>query len=147
MHYSELINNLPNAELGLYDRARSRYMIETETTTKYAKLLEPIAQEIFKLDNLIKSYSLFCKYFGNASLEMHKDDNACTYTIDLCVRQTEPWGLWVENIEYILQPNEALCYLGNEQIHGRIPKQFGENKFVEMMFCHYVTPDHWFFNK
>jgi hypothetical protein len=147
MHYSELINNLPNAELGLYDWTRSRYMTETETTTKYAKLLEPIAQEIFKLDNLIKSYSLFCKYFGNASLEMHKDDNACTYTIDLCVRQTEPWGLWVENIEYILQPNEALCYLGNEQIHGRIPKQFGENGFVEMMFFHYVTPDHWFFNK
>ncbi len=145
--YSKLINNLPNVELGLFDQPRSRYMIETEVTTEYAKLLQPIAREVFKLTNLVKSYSLFCKYFGEASLNMHKDDNACTYTIDLCVRQTEPWGLWVENIEYILQPNEALCYLGNKQMHGRLPKQFKENGFMEMMFLHYVTPDHWFFDE
>lgn len=145
--FNNLLNNLPNAEEGLFDQGRSRYMIETSFIREYGQSLEERAKQIFNNQNIKSSYSLYCKYFGNASMEMHKDDNACTYTIDLCLKQTEPWGLWVEDKEYILKPNEALCYLGNDQIHGRLPKNLGFKGLVEMMFFHYVTPDHWFFTK
>ena len=145
--FNNLLNNLPNAEEGIFDQGRSRYMIETSFIREYGQSLEERAKQIFNNQNIKSSYSLYCKYFGNASMEMHKDDNACTYTIDLCLKQTEPWGLWVEDKEYILKPNEALCYLGNDQIHGRLPKNLGFKGSVEMMFFHYVTPDHWFFTK
>ena len=144
---NNLLNNLPNAEEGIFDKGRSRYMIETSFIKNYGQSLEELAKQIFNNQNIKSSYSLYCKYFGNASMNMHKDDNACTFTIDLCLRQTEPWGLWVEDKEYILKPNEALCYLGNDQLHGRQPKDLGPNGSVEMMFFHYVTPDHWFFTK
>lgn len=145
--FNMLVNNLPKVENGLFDKGRSRYMIETEFIKSYGQSLEQLARQVFKVNNIKSSYSLYCKYFDNASLEMHKDDNACTYTIDLCLRQTEPWGLWVENKEYILKPNEALCYLGNDQIHGRKPKNLGSEGSVEMMFLHYVAPNHWWFTK
>jgi len=144
--FDSLINNLPKAEDGTFDSARSRYMIENDFLKSYGQSLEKFAKELFN-NNIKSSYSLYCKYFGNASMEMHKDDNACTYTIDLCVRQTEPWGLWVESKEYILKPNEALCYLGNEQLHGRKPKNLGPKGSVEMVFFHYVEPDHWWFSQ
>ena len=145
--FNNLLNNLPNAEEGLFDQGRSRYMIETSFIREYGQSLEERAKQIFNNQNIKSSYSLYCKYSNNASMNMHKDDNACTFTIDLCLRQTEPWGLWVEDKEYILKPNEALCYLGNDQIHGRMPKNLGSKGSVEMMFFHYVTPDHWFFTK
>jgi len=145
--YLNLINNLPDPKQGLYDVGRSRYMIETELTTKYAELLQSKAREIFKSNTLLKSYSLYCKYFGKASMDMHKDDNACTYTIDLCVRQSEPWELWVEGKGFTLNPNEALFYLGNDQLHGRYPKDLGNDGSVEMMFFHYVEPTHWYFTR
>jgi hypothetical protein len=143
--FNNLINNLPYIKDALHDSGRSRYMKDSNYITDLGKSLEKLAREIFKESNIKSSYSLYCKYFSKASMEMHKDDNACTYTIDLCVRQTEPWGLWVEDKEFILNPNEALCYLGNDQLHGRKPKDLGSNGSVEMIFFHYVQPDHWFF--
>jgi len=143
--YENLLNNLPDVSNAMHDAARSRHMAENEYITNLGKKLKPIAKEIFKFNNLKSTYSLYCRYFGNASMNMHKDDNACTYTIDLCIRQTEPWGLWIEDKEYILNSNEALCYMGNDQTHGRQPKDLGPDGSVELVFFHYVQPDHWFF--
>lgn len=143
--YENLLNNLPDLSNALHDAARSRHMTENEHITNLGKKLEPIAKEIFKSNNLKSTYSLYCRYFGKASMEMHKDDNACTYTIDMCVRQGEPWALWIEDKPYILEQNEALCYLGNDQTHGRKPKDLGPYDSVEMIFFHYAEPDHWYF--
>lgn len=145
--YENLLINLPDLSDALHDSARSRHMKCNDYITKLGKELEPLAKEIFKSNTLKSTYSLYCKYFGNASMEMHKDDNACTYTIDLCVKQDEPWALWVEDLPYVLEENEALCYLGNDQMHGRKPKNLGERNTVEMIFFHYAEPDHWWFVK
>ena len=145
--FKDLIDNLQNLHPPLYDEARSRYFSYNDYIEDVGRKLEPLARIIFKENNIKSSYSVYCKYFNKANMNMHKDDNACTYTIDLCIRQTEPWGLWVENKEYILNPNEALCYMGNDQIHGRHPKDLGPDGSVELVFFHYVQPDHWFFTR
>ena len=141
----DLIDNIQYLYPPLHDEARSRYFSYNDYVEDVGRKLESLARKIFKEDNIKSSYSVYCKYFGKASMNMHKDDNACTYTIDLCIRQTEPWGLWVEDKEFILNPNEALCYMGNDQTHGRYPKDLGPDGSVELVFFHYVQPDHWFF--
>jgi len=143
----DLIDNLQYLHPPLHDEARSRYFSYNDYVEDVGRKLESLARKIFKEDNIKSSYSVYCKYFGKANMNMHKDDNACTYTIDLCIRQTEPWGLWVEDKEFILNPNEALCYMGNDQTHGRYPKDLGPDGSVELVFFHYVQPDHWFFTR
>jgi hypothetical protein len=143
----DLIDSFKDLVTPLHDESRSRYISYSNYIEDIGKKLEPLARIIFKQNNIKSSYSVYCKYFGKASMNMHKDDNACTYTIDLCIRQNEPWGLWVDGQEYILNPNEALCYMGNDQLHGRQPKDLGSDGSVEMIFFHYVQPDHWFFTR
>lgn len=143
--FKDLLYNLPDATRGAADPGRSRHMISSDYLTRLGQSLETRANELFCENDVKSSYSLYCKYYGNASMNMHVDDNACTYTIDLCVQQTEPWGLWVEDQEYIMKPNDAVCYYGNDQVHGRHAKDLGSDGSVELVFFHYVRPDHWFF--
>jgi hypothetical protein len=93
---------------------------------------------------------LFAHYEGqnpSPSLYKHKDDNACTYTLDMCVYQNEPWDLWVEDKNYCLYPNQALAYYGNDQMHWREEFPNPENNHVAMVFFHFAEPDHWWFKE
>lgn len=146
--YAELINSLPKSMSGLqYDSSTSRYLYSSAYLTSLGKKIEPIARSVFNSKELLSSYVLYTKYVDNGSLRMHKDDNACTYTVDFCVRQTKPWGLIVEDEEYLLEPNQALCFLGNDQEHGRDSESFPKGGYVEMIFFHFVEPDHWYLTK
>jgi hypothetical protein len=114
----------------------------------YAYLLTPLARELFDSPNLIPTYTLFSHYEGpEAKLWKHKDDNACTYTIDMCVYQKHPWDLYVEGTPYTLQPNQALAYYGNEQEHWREAFPEPDTNHVAMIFFHFAEPDHWWFTK
>ena len=108
----------------------------------------PLARETFNSETLKASYSMFAEYrkVGDVipNLPHHKDTNACTYTIDVCLYQdTEPWAIWIEGKEYYLEPNQAIVIYGEEQEHWREEFPDPENNVVGMMFNHYVEPDHW----
>jgi len=111
----------------------------------YARSVE-LARNIFESDTLLPSYALFAHYEGEkASLEKHIDNNACTYTLDICLYQETAWDLFVEGRAYTLQPNQALAFYGEEQEHWREDFPDPENNKVGMLFLHYVEPDHWFY--
>jgi hypothetical protein len=113
-----------------------------------AKQLLPVAREAFNSPTLVPSYSLCAMYkTPKARLTSHKDDNACTYTLDMCVSQVTPWELWVEGKPYTLQENEALAYYGNDQEHWREEFTNPLNNKVTMIFFHYVEPEHWYITK
>lgn len=114
---------------------------------KYSEKLLPLARETFKSNTMIPTYSLFAHYNNDASLYFHKDDNACTYTLDMCIYQKTPWDIWIENKPYTLYPNEAVAFNGNDQLHGRKEFPDPENNHVAMIFFHYAEPDHWYFTK
>lgn len=106
--------------------------------------LTPIARELFKSETLLPSYALWSQYDSpKSNLPPHLDANACTYTIDMCLSQDYMWPLWVEGKEYKLEPNTALCYYGEDQVHWREDPQGQGN--VDMIFFHFVEPDHWWF--
>lgn len=110
---------------------------------EYSQMFLPIAREHFNDSSIVPSFSLLSEYSENEiSLFHHKDKNACTFNVDLVLYQDEPWGIWVEGREYILYPNEALLFLGEEQEHWREPISNNTNK-IALAFFHYIKPNHW----
>jgi hypothetical protein len=152
--YSQLLLTLANPKQFEYQEWASRYIIGDNNVKFLGELawkLIPKAREAFNSDNLLPTYTMFAHYekLGDVapSLYKHKDDNACTYTLDMCIYQVEPWDLWVEDKNYTLYPNQALAYYGNDQLHWREEFPNPDSNHVAMIFFHYAEPDHWWFVK
>lgn len=131
-----------------FEKKLSRYIASDSMEPVLKKILNDNtnrARAIFNSATLIPTYAFFAHYEGNASLNKHKDFNACTYTLDICLYQTEPWDLYVENSPYTLHPNQALAYYGEDQIHWREDFPNPEKQQVAMIFLHYAEPEHWYF--
>lgn len=113
----------------------------------YHKRLTPIARKLFNSETLVPSNALFVEYAQDgANLHHHFDSNACTYTIDLCLYESEPWALLVDGKEYYAEENEGICFFGEEQEHWR-ETLHGDNIKIGLVFFHYVEPDHWLFTE
>lgn len=151
--YLQLLSSLDNPKSFEFDPGFSRYYVGDGVLPILGEIAEKIttaARKVFDSDTLLPTYTLFAHYEGQnpaPSLYKHKDDNACTYTLDLCLYQNEPWDLWVENKNYTLYPNQALAYYGNDQIHWREKFPNPETNRVAMIFFHFAEPDHWWFTK
>jgi hypothetical protein len=151
--YDLLSNAVANPKSFEYQQGFSRYVVADNTLPALKNLAEkliPVARKAFNSETLLPTYTLFAHYEGQdpePSLYKHKDDNACTYTLDMCVYQNEPWDLWVDNKNYTLYPNQALAYYGNDQLHWREKFPNPESNHVAMVFFHYAEPDHWYFTK
>jgi hypothetical protein len=151
--YQKLLTFLDNPKSFGFDLGFSRYCIGDGGLPFLGELANGLigtAREIFQSDSLMPTYTLFAHYEGQnppPSLYKHKDDNACTYTIDMCVYQKEPWDLWVEDKNYTLNPNQALAYYGNDQYHWREEFPNPETNHVAMIFFHFAEQDHWWFTK
>lgn len=146
------LRNLFNDNVYSFERQDSlgRYVIADNAMPElkiYAEKVLPKVREIFGSKTLLPTYTLFAHYDRNANLYFHKDDNACSYTMDLCLYQKTPWDIWVEDKPYTLYPNEGLAFNGNDQLHGRKDFPDADNNHVAMIFFHFVEPDHWYFTK
>lgn len=105
------------------------------------------ARSIFGQD-VKPTYALWVAYRGfRANLPRHIDDNACTYTIDLCMSYETQWPIYIEGQEILLEPNQAVVYYGEDQYHwrGEFPSPLKNE--VQMIFFHFAEPNHWFFTE
>jgi len=131
-----------------------RYLIDTDQSSilqiAHDKTID-MAKELFEAPGLLPSYALFVHYetIGDIVpyLRKHKDINACTYIIDMCLYQSEPWDLYVEGTPYTLHPNQALAYCGEIQEHWRDEFPNPASGFVGMVFFFFVESNHWFYTK
>jgi len=63
------------------------------------------------------------------------------FTFDYQYRSNVDWDIVVEpNQSFTLKDNEAVTFGGTHQIHWRRPKNFKDEEFVEMIFCHFTDP-------
>lgn len=151
--YQKLLSALENPKRFEYSSDLSRYCVADRNIPEFNNIFYSLtnkAREVFNSKTLLPTYALFAHYEGQnpkPSLFKHKDTNACTYTLDLCFYQNEPWDLWVEDKNYTLYPNQALAYYGNDQLHWREEFPNPETNFVAMVFFHFAEPDHWYFTK
>lgn len=122
--------------------ANSDHMVD-----RFHKKLTPIARKLFNSETLVPSNALFVEYAQDgANLHHHFDSNACTYTIDLCLYESEPWALVIDGKEFYANENEGICFYGEEQEHWRETLN-GDSIKIGLAFFHYVEPDHWFFTE
>ena len=135
-----------------YDRGFGRFLLKSgagnDIVNRSLTEALDVAREVFNSSTLLPTYALFSRYEGyRSNLFKHYDTNACTYTLDVCISSKVDWPLFVEDVAYSLNPNEALCFYGEDQFHwrGEFPEK--ETNVVEMIFLHYAEPDHWFFTK
>lgn len=140
-----LINN--NKDFFVFDSQAHRFDFHHKELKDYfSKKLEPLAKRIFNDESLSTTYVHYSMYNHPLSnLIKHKDINACTYTIDLCISAETPWGIWVEGKEYVLNPGEAIAFMGEDQEHWRGPFPDPYDNCVEMIFFHFAPKDHWWF--
>jgi hypothetical protein len=139
------------SEHAKFDLHKSRWIYSGPELKSYAEKLVPMAREFFESNTLLVSNVLTAHYFGKGKLPKHVDNNACTYTLDLCLYQNEPWDIGVthdgQDSLYTLMPNEALAFYGNDQEHWRPDFPNPSSNQIGMVFFHFVEPDHWFFTK
>ena len=149
--FNNLKNIFNNPKQYEYNNGFSRWVVSGSQVPDldiYACSLTYIARKIFNSNSLIPTYCLFAHYEGlSANLHKHKDDNACMYTIDMCLYQKHPWDLYVEGTPYTLYPNQALAYYGNDQEHWRGEFPEPRTNYVAMIFFHFAEPDHWYFTE
>lgn len=151
--YDNLKNSFLNYKNFSFQPGFSRYVVSDNSMqilSEYSQKLIPIARGVFNSQELLPTYTLFAHYEGSnppPSLYKHKDDNACTYTIDMCLYQKEPWSLFVDGVPYTLNENQALAYYGNDQLHWREKFPNPGINHVAMVFFHFADPDHWWFTK
>lgn len=114
----------------------------------FSKKLEPLARDIFKDQTLKSTYAVYLDYNEPTSkLPMHRDNNACTYTIDYCVSQKTPWGVVIEGKEFFIEENEGLAFMGGYDLHGRKKMPDPSNNRVEIIMFHFCPEDHWWFTE
>lgn len=132
-----------------YDQFLGRFAItELNFFLEEREKLTEVARKIFQSKTLLPTYSVYSMYHGSrANLPCHIDDNACTYTIDLCVSYKTQWPIYINGIEFKPEPNQAVCYYGEDQYHWRDKFPDPANNEVEMIFFHFSEPDHWYFTK
>jgi len=137
------------AERSWNDKGLDRSVRKYEELDKYfSKILEPRAKNIFSDNTLQSSYSAYLGYDRpQAKLTPHKDNNACTYTIDYCLSAKTPWGVVVEGTEYVFGEGQGLAFMGGYDSHWRNEMPDPKNNVVEMIMFHFCPSDHWYFTE
>jgi len=127
------------------DERNNRDLAKFKALKEFSEKLEPLARKIFNDPTLKSTYRVYIDYNDeDSTLNMHKDQNACVYTIDYCVSAETDWPLIVEGEEYSFKPGQALAFMGGEDLHGRNPKGAGR---VENIMFHFCPEDHWWFTE
>ena len=101
------------------------------------KQLEDVASEIFG-EPVKASYNYLSLYNENGVCPFHIDKPQCKYTIDYCIDQDQTWDIWVDDKNYTLKPNDALCYSGTDSPHFR---EKIKGKYCWLVFFHFVPID------
>lgn len=136
-----------DAKVAYPDKRHSRDVKKFKELDAYADKLVPLAREIFNDETLLPTYSVYLSYGPGSHLTMHKDVNACTYTIDYCVSANIDWPLIIEDEKFSIPEREALAFMGGLDLHGREFLEGPEGLLVENIMFHFCPADHWYFTE
>jgi hypothetical protein len=110
---------------------------------KVLKTVQPYFDFKLKLKEI--AAARYCNnYISDPSLHPHFDGfgddshDPIRITLDVQLKSTFNWKLFVEGKSFTLNDNEALVFSGTNQIHWREKINFKKDDFVDMLFCHFV---------
>jgi hypothetical protein len=129
------------------DELHHREVGRWKALREYADKLVPVAREVFNDPTLMPTYNVYLKYGSDSHLSMHKDQNACVYTIDYCVSENVDWPLTVEGEEFSIPAGRAIAFMGGHDLHGRTSPPGISDALVENIMFHFCPADHWYFTE
>lgn len=110
-----------------------------------------VAEGVFGVDDLIPSYAYSREYFKGSELMIHRDRNACQYslTVTMCKRGKGTSLLWFseeedgKDAEYVdMNEGDIIVFNGGSEYggkwHWREPLELDS---MVQLFLHYVHPD------
>lgn len=120
--------------------AQKAWFIDLPETikNKVKQIAEKIYNQELELEEI--SFARYSKEYGNLpNLTPHYDNSFLEQrlTIDVQLKSNIDWAIVVEDKSFILKDNEALTFSGTHQIHWREYKEFNNDNFIEMLFCHF----------
>lgn len=144
---ASLVASKTIANKNYVDERHHREVGRWKALREYAEKLVPAARKVFNDPTLLPTYNVYLKYGPESHLSMHKDQNACVYTIDYCVSENVDWPLIVEGTEFSIPAGRALAFMGGHDLHGREPIPDMKNALVENIMFHFCPADHWYFTE
>jgi hypothetical protein len=102
------------------------------------KSLEEVASSFFKRP-VKKSYCFLSLYKENGFCPAHYDRPQCEYTLDLAIdfKVNKPWPIYVKNLPYESDKNDALCFSGTNHFHYR-KRKLEKDEYYYLVFFHFV---------
>ena len=128
-------NNLPGDQQVEESHAAYNYMsfleLLTEKTPEVSRAIE---------EHVLPTYTYARIYKNGAILKPHMDRDACEISLTVHLDGDMGWPIFVQtpdgsDVEVILEPGDALVYLGCEALHWR--EEFNGNYYGQA-FLHYV---------
>lgn len=114
----------------------------------FSRKIEPVVKATFNDPSALSTYAVYLDYNKPTSkLPMHKDNNACTYTVGYSVSAKTPWPITVGGVDFIVEPGSAIAFMGGYDAHGRPDMPDPENNRVEVVMFHFCPSDHWYFTE
>jgi len=114
-----------------------------DISQKVLKVIQPYFEFKLKLKEI--AAARYCNhYISNPSLHPHFDgfgngpNDPIRITLDVQLKSTFDWKIFVEGKSFNLNDNEALVFSGTNQIHWREKINFKKDDFVDMLFCHFI---------
>jgi hypothetical protein len=125
------------------DGDRGRLLIESINIPEniISKLTKVVKDEYADCEYVGATYCEYDKKYGNNPiLEMHFDregNNAC---LDYQFESNTQWALVIDKNEYELVDNQSVIFQPSVQFHGRKPKEFENEEFLNMFFFWFEMP-------
>lgn len=111
----------------------------------FVQLLSEKTKEVSEIvgEKVIPSYSYSRIYRNGNKLDRHLDRKESEIAISVNLNCDEPWPLWLETpsgekLSYVLEPGDALLYLGTETPHWRDPF---DGQYCNNVFLFYVLAE------
>jgi len=142
--YNAVDNAQENQTVTLEHYRQKAYFVElpNHVVEKITSFVQNIYPEKIKLTEI--SFATYRKIDGpDPILSPHFDSTfeEPRFTFDLQLKSNISWPIVVEGRSYILNDNEALVFSGTSQIHWRTPRDFKDDDFIDMVFCHFSLVD------
>lgn len=108
------------------------------TNEALSLLLLPNLENIFGV-KLYPTYSYCRIYWTGSTMAKHLDRPSCQYSVSVCIDvDPEPWPIWFDKEELILNPGDFVAYRGMEVEHWR--EEYKGKQQIQV-FLHYVDQD------
>jgi len=114
----------------------------TYNYTPFLELLCEKTPEVSKAigETVLPTYSYARIYKNGSVLKKHIDRDACEISLTLHLHGDRSWPIWIETpsgqeVEVVLNPGEAMVYLGKKAPHWR--EEYG-GEYYTQVFLHYV---------